>query len=361
MGELFTTESKNKFPFNNDYLKMKGVLHKHPLKHSTDSLSNKEILELQDENGLTIWFARFFYKDICITGICRMAKFWIFWDGSGNYLGYRLNENDSLTKSDHIEFISDDYIKLHEILSDSTSILKDLFYENLAIKLENGNKYNKTSLDVDGYTSATPSALSKYVVKDAVFTCYTLWHTVYGETQTHIKDILSRRVNLRYVSALMNGNNTQKLFAVEIAKQDSSYFVKFEIQYLKMIASPDRNLSEKALSLISQEYLNNRKNQLKIIELMDDLLGKISCEIINKFQLLENVSSDAIILLLNKCLAGKVNDVELIQIYRIIDKQISSNESIKKNNSIKSKLIELSNSSNSFISNHTKNLLYKYQ
>ncbi|MEA4821048.1 MAG: hypothetical protein VB122_02255, partial [Erysipelotrichales bacterium] len=303
IGELFTIESKNKFPFDNDYFKMKGGLHKYPLKHSTDSLSNREILELQDKDGLTIWFARFFYKDICITDICRMAKFWIFWDGSGNYLGYRLNENDSLTKSDHIEFLSDDYIKLHEILSDSTSMLKDLFYEDLAIKLENRNKNEKTLFDVDGCTSATPPALSKYVVKDAVFTCYTLWHTVYGETRTQIKDILSKRVNLRYVSALMSGNNTQKLFAIEIAKQDSSYFIKFELQYLKMIASQDRNLSEKALSLISQEYLNIQQNQLKFIELIDDSLGKIRFEVINKLQLLENISSDAVMLLLNKCLA----------------------------------------------------------
>lgn len=57
---------------------MKGTVVTHIVENSTDTLSENRILELQDDDGMTLWFGRYFYKDICVTGICRMVKLWIF-------------------------------------------------------------------------------------------------------------------------------------------------------------------------------------------------------------------------------------------------------------------------------------------
>ncbi len=106
----------------------------------------------------------------------------------------QLNEREPLTKSDHTPFEPQDYIRLDEILRDTVSILKDLQYEELVIEdtsqLSVDDKSKKKLFEVDGYSSATLPSLKEYVVKDAVFTCYTLWHTVYGETKVFIDDIL---------------------------------------------------------------------------------------------------------------------------------------------------------------------------
>lgn len=113
---------------------MEGVTVTHLLENSKDSLSDNKVIELQDQNGLTVWFGRYFFKDICTTGICRMVRLWIFWDGTGHYLGIQLDENDPLTKSDHTPFGLQDYTRLDEIMADTASILKDLRYEDLTVE-----------------------------------------------------------------------------------------------------------------------------------------------------------------------------------------------------------------------------------
>lgn len=349
-------ENREGFPFENDFLRMKGSLIKHPIQFSSELLSNNEILELQENNGLTIWFARFFYKDICISGSCRMAKFWIFWDGTGNYLGYRLNENNPLTKSDHVDFQPDDYLKLHNILADTVSILKNLKYADLAIEVDDKNNEEKSILNVDAFTQATPPALSKYVVKDAVFTCYTLWQTVYGETKIAIDEMLEKRVDSGYMSKLFNGSNVQKLFALEIAARNSLIFQEYEARILRMITSEEKELSEKSLTVIPSLYLQSTENQIKLVELLNESLSQTRYEIIYKLQKLEHVSPKATILLLDRFDTEKHSVGELNQILRIISKQMIQYSNVEKE-LIRKNLSELMNSPNPYITKIIKSFL----
>lgn len=351
---------KTAFP-SKDFLNMKGITVSHVIKNSSDSLSDNKIVELQDKNGLTIWFGRYFYKDICITGICRMVKLWIFWDGVGNYLGMQLNEREPLTKSDHTPFEPQDYIRLDEILRDTVSILKDLQYEELVIEdtsqLSVDDKSEKKLFEVDGYSSATLPSLKEYVVKDAVFTCYTLWHTVYGETKVFIDDILKERIDAEYIDKLLNGSENQKLFALEIIRRNNSFFFEFESEILPLVASQNKNISEKALSVITPQYLSNSENQLRFIELMDNSLPETKYEIIYKMQLIDNISTDAIILLIDKYMTGKISAGGLNQIFKIISKQMGTNKNILNNNEIENRLVQLSKHSNPYTANLTKNFL----
>lgn len=295
-----TSTSVEGFPFGKDYFDMDGTLIKHPFSSSVDSLSSKELWELQDENGLSIWFGRFIYKDICVSGICRMVKLWIFWDGAGNYLGYQLNNNEPLTKRDHVAFDPPDYYRLHEILSDTSSILKDLRYEDLT---DTTKETTPSVLDVDGYTGATNPSLSEYVIKNAVFTCYTLWHTVYGETFTHIKEILNDRIT--------------------------------------------------SDSLITKEYLSNPENQLKFIDLIDTSQPTTKYEIIYKLQSLGGVYDESVLLLLDKYAKGDISVGGLNHVYQLISVEALENEKIQ------AKLIELSHSSDPYVANLTNSVLNK--
>ena len=351
---------KTAFP-TRDFLHMEGIRVSHVMENSSDSLSDNKIVELKDKNGLAIWFGRYFYKDICITGVCRMVKLWIFWDGVGNYLGIQLDEKDPLTKSDHTPFESQDYIRLDEILADTVSILKELQYEDLVIEdtlqLSVDDKSEKKLFEVDGYSSATLPSLKEYVIKDAVFTCYTLWHTVYGETKVRIDDLLNDKVDFKYIDKLLKGSENQKLFALEMIKRSDSFFLKFESQILALAASPNNNISEKALSVVTPQYLSNSENQLRFIELMDHSLPETKYEIIYKLQLINNISTDAIILLIDKYTTGKISVGGLNQILKIISKQMVTNKNILNNNEIESRLVQLSKHSDPYTANLTKKFL----
>jgi hypothetical protein len=351
---------KTAFP-SKDFLNMEGLIVSHVIENSSDSLSDNKIVELQDKNGLTIWFGRYFYKDICVTGICRMVKLWIFWDGVGNYLGIQLDEREPLTKSDHTPFEPQDYIRLDEILSDTVSILKGLQYEDLVIEdkpqFSVDDRPEKNLFEVDGYSSATLPSLKEYVVKDAVFTCYTLWHTVYGETKVYVDDILKERIDTKYIDKLLNGSENQQLFALEIIRRNHSFSLEFESQVLPLVASQNRNISEKALSVITPQYLSNSENQLRFIALMDNSLPETKYEIIYKMQQVDNISPDAIVLLIDKYMTGKISVGGLNQIYKIISKQMGTNKNILNNHEIENRLVQLSKHSNPYTANLTKNFL----
>jgi hypothetical protein len=167
-------------PKSVDFLGMKGDRYTHIYIDKNDSLSSQEIIELRNEKGLALWFGRDFQKIVCLTGQCRKVHLWLFWDGCGNYLGFQEHPEDPLTKTDHAVFNSEDYLKLHQILSDSVSVLKDLKQEDLIVRTEKDDK----NPNIDAVSGATQLSLQEYLVRNAAYTCYTLWHTVYGNTRT---------------------------------------------------------------------------------------------------------------------------------------------------------------------------------
>ena len=341
------TGSGYRMPMGTDFFGMEGTRVTHPLPLTEDSLSAKEILELQDSNGVTKWFARFFYKDICIYGICRMAKFWIFWDGAANYLGYQLHDNEPLTKSDHVDFLPADYVRLHEILADTASILKDLNYDDLAIEIVNEDEVENTLFRADAYSRATPPALSEYVVKDAVFTCYTLWQTVYGETRLEIERIFEERVNAEYLAHLFEGDNVQKMIALDEIKKNPILFMKFEPIVLSIVSSGETSVARKALSALSANYLRDPENQLKLVSLLGEVAPETRYEIYYKLQSLENVSPEAVLLLLDKHVSDGFGTGEMNQILRIISKLMVKEEDTSKTEVVRKKLIDIANSSSS--------------
>ena len=337
-----------------DFLGMEGVKVTHYLENSKDSLSDNKIIELQDEHGLSIWFGRYFFKDICITGLCRMVRLWIFWDGTANYLGIQLDGKDPLTKSDHTPFNLQDYTRLDEILADTVSILKDLSYEDLTVE-EKVDKADKGLFEVDGYSSATLPSLKEYVVDDAVFTCYTLWHTVYGETKGYIDGLLKERITPEYIAYLINGNRNQQLFALENIRQQSVYFSEFESRILDLITADDRDVAEMAISLVTPDYLVNPEKQVPFVELIKNVPPAMKYEIIYKMQLVNDVSPDAIITLLDLFYAGDISQGTLNHIFRIIKKQVVADKSIKENKPIQERLEKLASHPDPYTSRLTKN------
>jgi hypothetical protein len=266
LGMLLLSGINPSFPEKpeNGFWGMKGTLLVHEFLDDIDSLSGQEIFELQDDKGLTIWFGRDIFKDVCITGLCKMIRLWLFWDGAGNYLGLQVPENEPLTKSDHDEFTAADYKKLDDILRDSASILKDLDPRDLTV--EDPTEIHQ-EYEIDGTTGATPVGLVDVVVKDAVYTCYTLWHTVYGHTQAEIWDILDRRVNQNYLSLLFDsGNPSYQSLAIKSMKKHPEFHEGFFPNIIELIKSEHDHLADQALDYFSSKTMKNQDVQLSLVE-----------------------------------------------------------------------------------------------
>ncbi|MDH5400219.1 MAG: hypothetical protein OEX02_18850 [Cyclobacteriaceae bacterium] len=114
------------------------------------------------------------YTPVCTTGTCLPVKIIIYWDLLGNYLKYKMPENEILTKNDDAPFSPFDYNKFDQILRNEESIL-----ENFDLSLMEST-LNQSIERIDGISSATPKAINDSIVEGAFFTCYSIWHLVYG-------------------------------------------------------------------------------------------------------------------------------------------------------------------------------------
>ena len=276
---------------------MEGTLVTHFFEDETDSLSGPELFELQDKNGLPIWFGRHIFKDVCISGKCKMIRLWLFWDGTGNYLGMQVPEQEPLTKSDHTPFEPKDYEKLEGILRDTASILKDLKQEDLIIVPDTIDPY--MAYEVDGYTAATQPALAEVVVKDAVYTCHTLWHTVYGPVQTEIHQIMESRISEKFLAKMFESNKPEYIsWAIERVEKHPEYHAGFYSKIMEFISSENSALANQALSYFQPELLADTDVQLQLIQVIPDSDTSIRYEILWKFTGLGQIHPKAVVKLL---------------------------------------------------------------
>ncbi|MBN1927167.1 MAG: hypothetical protein JW798_15145 [Prolixibacteraceae bacterium] len=333
---------------------MKGTLVHHIFESETDSLSDPEIVELQDENGLPIWFSRQFHKDVCITGECKMIRVTLFWDGSGNYLGMEIPEDQPLTKSDHTEFDAGDYEKLNAILSNTASILKDLKLEELIVVPDSIDPY--TAYKIDGYTAATQPALAEVVVKDAAYTCYTLWHTVYGPSQTKILEILDERVCADFLKRMFESQETKKiLWGIRAVEKRPSYHEDFYPLFIQYIRSDTIEISQRALLYFQSSKLKDASLQKQLVEVMFGLSTEKKNTIIWKLIESGYATEEVIFELLTLFQEQQLNSGSLNLIYRLIRSEHLQNQQIML------VLESLSKHKDAYVRNLTGKLLAKYE
>ena len=330
------------------YWAMEGTLVTHHFKQEDDSLSGPELFELQDENGLPVWFGRHIFKDVCISGVCKMIRLWLFWDGAGNYLGIQVPENEPLTKSDHTEFEPDDYKKLEGILRDTRSILKDLEQEDLIIVPDTIGLY-----EVDGYTAATQPTLAEAVVKDAVYTCYTLWHTVYGPMQTRIYQMLENRLSKEYLEKMFNSEKPDYILrAIRTVDRHPEFHQDFYQKIMKFIASEDEIVAREALKYFKPGYLDNIMIQQELADIMIHSSSHIRNEILWMFIDHQEMDDRVVLKLL------KLFDDEVLGIgqYNLILKLVRA-EHLKNNEEISKILQTFLSHENAYVRGLTKRLL----
>lgn len=310
-----------------DFERMKGSRITHRINDKTDSLSAQQIVELRDAELVPIWFSRDILKDVCLTKECGMVQLRIYWDGAGNFLGLQIHEYAPLTKTDHSVFMPEDYQKLNLILSDSVSILKNLKLKDLTVEQE-----NKSVNQVDGHSGATQLFIYDYVVRKAVYTCYTLWHTVYGTTRDTILSIIEQHADKAYLQLLFSRKDPDYLiWAIDYIRRHPEYHSAFYPEIINLLKSTDINLVQKAVSYFTPRHLKDDAIQEELARAIKKVAFQNKLEIIWKFSALPEVSNDAILIFLEQYKNQQINVGLLGYVCRMIQPENLKDPRIVKN------------------------------
>lgn len=276
-----------------------------------------------------------------------MVRLHIYWNGVGNYLGVRIPPNFPLTKTNHSDFSREDYQKLNRILSDSVSILKGLKLKDLIIE-----KTDKNNNQVDAISGATPPSIYEYVVRNAVYTCYTLWHTVYGSTRTNILAILEKRANKDYLQKLFERKDSQYLiWAIDFVGRHSELHRTFYPEIMNQIKSGDTGLSQKALFYFTPARLFDARVQRELAVVVGEALSQTKFEIIWKFSSLPQISNDAILIMLEQFENQQISVGQVGYVFKLIHPENLEDIRIIK------KLKNISRDKNLYIRNMVQKLL----
>lgn len=135
---------------------------------------------------------------VCLDRECRPVRITLYWTLTGRYLGYRLDKQE-LTKKEHTPFTETEYRLLHSLLSDSLSGLANFTLAEIQPKKEQRIK-------TDGITGATPPNIGPYIVPEAAYTTYTLWHLVYGETRDSINQKVRSYLTFGVLDSLLKSS-----------------------------------------------------------------------------------------------------------------------------------------------------------
>jgi hypothetical protein len=199
--------------------------------YDEEGLMEPLVIDLVQVDGLPAFYSSRIRTTVCDDEVCEIMHIRLFWDLTGEYAGYDTLDGHPLTKFDHEPFISEDYAKLHELLSNDGSILKFKTKEELIDKAK-----VKASDVVDGTTGATAVEIREEVVEGALYTSYTIWHIAYKGA---IKNMLNHQTAEVYDEGLKerflsSDRSAYQLFALDrFTEQDFKERKDFLLRSLK--------------------------------------------------------------------------------------------------------------------------------
>ncbi len=228
------------------------------------------LVEHQDDNGYPSAYHLEVESVICANHICKKVSVRLYWGPLGNYIRYELNEGVILEKKQGEPFLSEDYDRLHVILSDKASPYKDLTYHEVTHEKVFGEG------QVDGISSATSVILNKNkTILGAAWTCYTLWHWANGEIVQELQKITGAGLSVKHLSDhIKSQNEVEQIFAlnelirrgdydsrlvqsvITIASNANKEINKLTIKYLER--SPTSDYFESMMLLLESENAQNR-------------------------------------------------------------------------------------------------------
>ncbi len=172
------------FNFEASQSSFNKIEHQIYVKHPGEKAEVPTILtEVQNQVGLPISYYADVESVICLEQVCKVIPVRLFWNNIGEYQKYELAKGKTLEKYEADLFEPQDYVKIHDIMSNPNSPFKDVYIDEI---LTVSHEIDED--EVDAVSGATALALDeKDTVPGAALTCYTLWHWANGDIVSKIK------------------------------------------------------------------------------------------------------------------------------------------------------------------------------
>ena len=247
------------------------------------------LFQALDQRGHPVGYSMVVDSVVCADNLCKVVKVTMTWDALGTYQSYALAGGTVLEKKQVADastspknkawaaFTQADHAKLHQILRDSSSILRTQRISDLT------GYRDKSS--VDGITGATPLTVREAVVEGAALSSYHLWHWANGEVVaaarelTHLScsdDLLQRflcRDEPHYVLFALDHLRRHTLFSaslasavIEVMSGGDHDRIDLGLAYLRS-AIPDKNTFYDKLADLFTE--SNSRGRIYLLGLLD--------------------------------------------------------------------------------------------
>lgn len=236
----------------------KAVLHSVDF---NDEIGNDTLIQYLSQEGYPISYTRHLRTGVCFDNKCRPLDITLRWNVTGRYLGFELPEKEFLSKYDHDPFSEAEYVRLHAILTDSLSALKNFHYNEIVPKAD--SSYQK----VDAVSGATSANVLDHVVEGAAFTTYKLWHLVYGSAQRQAEALTRQRLTPELVQLILDSKHpSDKIWALNHINGFIEPTPTLQQAVLGYIDGKDYNLTERALNSITSTDLESSALQGTLVQ-----------------------------------------------------------------------------------------------
>ena len=174
------------------------------------------LVEIQNPKKQPIAYYMDVESVVCGDSQCKVDIIKIYWDNLGQFDRLEMPEGVYLEKAKGEHFSKADYLKLDKILKDKNSPLKEVYQNEI---VSTGG-----SEGIDGISGATVLVEKNAFVEGAVWTCYSLWHWVHGETQQIIRNITGDAfTNLELQNLLTEDSMEYPYFAIDQLTRRKDY------------------------------------------------------------------------------------------------------------------------------------------
>jgi hypothetical protein len=230
-----------------------------------DTIPNDSLTIYYSGINKPVAFSRDIHTAVCMDSLCRLVDITLFWEITGKYLGFKLPPGTELTKKKHLPFTEMDYNRLNEILSDSASQLG--FYTPAEI-----HPAQPVKVKTDGISGATIPDLGPWIVPEAAYTSYTLWHLAYGSTPDSIVSYTKKHFisNSLLFKLLESKDAFSQLKGLQWTDQSNESCSQFIEPALKILHNGKFNSSGLALKFLKKCNLDEEKMQKEVIQLLDN-------------------------------------------------------------------------------------------
>lgn len=254
-GLLFLNNVQDEISNSTDYQFEESTFDTLKISIEQDTSSNN-LFKIINEQKQPILYFRNITMSPCKNDKCEIMNLKMYWDINGEFFKFELSKGQRLTKLNHKGFTDKEYVKLHNILLDTTSDFRFLKLEDLTEHQAENSFY-----ETDAVSGATINNRDFECINGAVKTTYLLWHFANGEVTNDIKQLESNHQKNSTHFAADNNSSPNIFDKTDLAADKNIYWLS---KYLSNL-NPELDNTKKTINNLANNLLpENNWNALLI-------------------------------------------------------------------------------------------------